>query len=822
MTAIILVFLLSTATVIQGESLRRVKRIIGGSEAEKPPAYTGPIQSTSTTTEAPVSRPTAPGFVDKEERSAVVQGNIGDDGVNSFLGIRYAEPPVGRLRFQRPRKTKLKGQVDATRFGPPCPQWSPYRPGVIIGKEDCLFLNIFTPQYEGGPFPVLVWIHGGNFKSGSAAQYYPRDVVRKGLIVVAMNYRLGTLGYISNGRKSMPGNVGLFDIATAAKWVREYISYFGGDPNKIVLGGQGSGASSATLLALNGKSRSASQYSGLLAMSGTPVSPFTLDDNEVLTAEEVSAEDGCKVEEGREYVRCMQKLPLERILAGDVAVADKRKKKNDFPKGLANLNGPGPREEGKEDGRFLPNFIVHSPLEAIKKGLFPRKMPLMTGVTSVETGAGVKGNFLEQIKEKLLKPTFLQGDLMKKVLEVNTGLHINKQPDPKLKALFAQGDFLKLFANLVQGALSDVEAIIKHTTDAFFSLPAFVTSSLWSRKNPVFLYSFEHVPKKSPAAQLFAGVPLFSNNKKDEPKKGAEHGDDLAYLFDIRSLEGEPMNATEFNEADMAVKDHFTQAVWEFARSGKPRTKTSDDWLPFKSKSGDYLVFDERPRMAKNFRKCEMGMWSGDANILGSAECSFLKAVEIVNATIGAATSSLLATIDTIEGRLGIPALQESLNHQKAALQNYTAALNQQSAATFKNLTDSLNEKTQSGLKNLTRPLSQLGSNHNPLQPFQLPGQPLVAPTKNPNQPGFPPLVPPPPQQNQNPLLPLLTPQNQAPLLPLGPPKRPNSSLLDPLGLRDLQRKDASTTPPSETPKLDAPSTTTKKPGFLKVGGLLG
>lgn len=62
--------------------------------------------------------------------------------------------------------------------------------------------------------------------------------------------------------------------------------------------------------------------------------------------------------------------------------------------------------------------------------------------------------------------------------------------------------------------------ILQHTTDAFFSLPAFVTSSLWSRKNPVFLYSFEHVPKKSPAAQLFAGVPLFSNNKKDEPKKG--------------------------------------------------------------------------------------------------------------------------------------------------------------------------------------------------------------------------------------------------------------------------------------------------------------
>uniref|UniRef100_A0A0A9Y730 Carboxylesterase 4A n=2 Tax=Lygus hesperus TaxID=30085 RepID=A0A0A9Y730_LYGHE len=667
-SAIICVSLIVSVNYV--ESLRRVKRIIGGTQAQAPPTYHGPEKSTTTTTPSPVARPTQK-FVDKEERSAVVKGVEGEDGVNSFLGLRYAEAPVGRLRFQRPRRIKLRGEVDATRYGPPCPQWSPYPPRRIIGSEDCLFLNVYAPQTPG-KYPVLLWVHGGNFQSGSGAQYYPRDVVKKGLVVVTLNYRLGSLGYLSNGRKHLPGNVGLFDIATAAKWVKSYVAYFGGDPERIVLGGQGSGASSATLLAVNDKSRRASKYSGILAMSGTPVSPFVLDENEVRTAEEVSAEDGCKVEDGKEFVRCMQKLPLEQILAGDGTVGDKRKNQNDFPKGLANLNGPGPREEGKDDGRFLPNFIPMSPLEAIKKGLFPKGVPLMTGVTSQETGRGIKGNFLKELTSKLLSPSFLQSGIFTKALEANTGLYVNKTVNPQLSALFLNGDYLKIFTQLIQGLLSDVEVVIKHTTDAFFNLPAFITSTLWAKKNKVFLYSFEHIAKKSPISQILPNIPLSSSQSSDSDKKGAEHGDDLAYLFDIRSLEGEPVNDTSLDEVDEKVKDHFTTAVCEFARSGKPKTQNLDDWQPFKSQSGDYLIFNEEPKMAKNFHKCEMGLWTGDGGLLSSPECSFLQATEIVKNTLGSAGSSLLSAVDSVEGRLGIPGLTNSLSGTSSTLKNLT------------------------------------------------------------------------------------------------------------------------------------------------------
>lgn len=94
-------------------------------------------------------------------------------GLYSFLGIKYAEPPIGEDRFLRPKYKRLQGDINATLYGPPCPQPDQNYPGYVIGNEDCLLLNVFTPQMpdETTGLPVLIFIHGGGFRFGSANQY---------------------------------------------------------------------------------------------------------------------------------------------------------------------------------------------------------------------------------------------------------------------------------------------------------------------------------------------------------------------------------------------------------------------------------------------------------------------------------------------------------------------------------------------------------------------------------------------------------------------------------------------------------------------------
>lgn len=146
----------------------------------------------------------------------------------------------------------------------------------MIGSEDCLFLNVFTPALPDATdgHPVLIWIHGGGFRRGAATQYEMRNLVDKNTIVVSIQYRLGSLGnfhryirssvdciaieililrtgFLSSGTKDLSGNNGLFDMISATEWVRDYIEFFGGNPKKIVAFGQGTGASSAFLLGLS-------------------------------------------------------------------------------------------------------------------------------------------------------------------------------------------------------------------------------------------------------------------------------------------------------------------------------------------------------------------------------------------------------------------------------------------------------------------------------------------------------------------------------------------------------------------------------------------
>ncbi|KAI0313761.1 alpha/beta-hydrolase [Amylostereum chailletii] len=193
------------------------------------------------------------------------------DGVTSFLGIRYAAPPLGELRFQSPQPpVNTTGVQNATSQPIQCMQdgvngantTSPFRtnsslpttPGAVTPNtsEDCLYLNVHVPTNSdpsNASLPVVVWIHGGGYDAGSVAEHPVELIVSEsnfGAIAVQMQYRLGVFGFLAGEQVKQGGalNAGLLDQQFALEWVQEHIAEFGGDPTKVTIWGESAGAGS--------------------------------------------------------------------------------------------------------------------------------------------------------------------------------------------------------------------------------------------------------------------------------------------------------------------------------------------------------------------------------------------------------------------------------------------------------------------------------------------------------------------------------------------------------------------------------------------------
>lgn len=171
--------------------------------------------------------------------------------VFTFLGVPYAEPPVGPRRFKKPEPfTPMSGVFSANQSGPSCIQNN--IPGFPIEdkSEDCLTLNIFVPKTmrPSKLRSVMVWIHGGGFMIGNKDMYDGSELSLRGeVIVVTMNYRLGLLGFFSTEDHRSPGNYGLWDQRLAIQWVKDNAPVFGGDPNSITIFGESAGGNSVIL-----------------------------------------------------------------------------------------------------------------------------------------------------------------------------------------------------------------------------------------------------------------------------------------------------------------------------------------------------------------------------------------------------------------------------------------------------------------------------------------------------------------------------------------------------------------------------------------------
>ncbi len=245
------------------------------------------------------------------------------NGVTAWLGLPYAAPPVGDLRWKAPTPVAAwQGVRPATAFAPACLQTGVSMPGEAppVTSEDCLYLNVWSPvEHDSEPLPVIVWIHGGGWTNGATAMplYSGANLAKRGVVFVSVAYRQGPLGFLAHPELSAEagssGNYALMDQIAALRWVQANIASFGGDPKRVTIAGQSAGGMAVSMLMASPEAHGL--FSGAIGQSGGLFEPLQLAPNYQLAAAE---KDGVAyaASMGAQSLEELRALPAAKLLGG--------------------------------------------------------------------------------------------------------------------------------------------------------------------------------------------------------------------------------------------------------------------------------------------------------------------------------------------------------------------------------------------------------------------------------------------------------------------------------------------------------------------------
>lgn len=251
----------------------------------------------------------------------LLKGLVSDH--REFRGIPFAAPPVGDLRFRAPQApSRWHGVRDATQFGSACPQASGLTsPGSL--DEDCLFLNVYTPL-RGRHLPVMVWIHGGSFTSGTGASFDGTTLAKKGnVILVTINYRLGALGFLATpglaaeNPRGASGNYALLDQQAALRWVKNNIARFGGNPDNVTIFGESAGGASVCAhLVAPGSRRLIDK---VIDQSGPCNQAIATQEENYQAGKTIATVAQCANADAATELACLRALPVDQLLAAQAS-----------------------------------------------------------------------------------------------------------------------------------------------------------------------------------------------------------------------------------------------------------------------------------------------------------------------------------------------------------------------------------------------------------------------------------------------------------------------------------------------------------------------
>lgn len=483
--------------------------------------------------------------------------------IQAYLGIPFAAPPTGERRWVAAvRVDAWEGVRAATELGPSCPQSVP--DGVEVAtSEDCLSVNVWTPN-QTGSLPVMVFLGGGSFRSGGAAAplYDGANLAGAGrVVVVTLNSRIGALGFLA-GSKPFEGNYGILDQQLALRWVRDNIAAFGGDPTRVTLFGQGAGAMSVGIHLAAPSSRKL--FRAAILQSNPYGLPYKTREQAESYANALARALGCADANRRE---CLVAKSAKQI----VAVQEKIAAKESFLLGLASFS-PWAPVVGTEPLERQPN----------EAGI---ETPVILGTTENE-GALFVGRLQRATGEVDEAAYVRETDVVfgEKAGAVRTFYNVRLEPRPAASPGESVAATPEPRDETFAGKLSEIV-----TDDVFTCANRFVGLRAAA---PVFAYQFTHAPSFS----IWPTVPACA------PETGRVcHGAELPFVFGNSYPTGFGAAEATFTEPEQALSRAVQNAWAGFATDVVP-PETSPLWEAFTKEVPFRLLLAEPMRSSLDLR----------------------------------------------------------------------------------------------------------------------------------------------------------------------------------------------------------------------------
>ncbi|XP_054426224.1 liver carboxylesterase 1 [Pteronotus mesoamericanus] len=496
-----------------------------------------------------------------------------------FLGIPFAKPPLGPLRFTPPQPAEPWAFVkNATSYPPMCSQdgvtshmfseiFTNHKNIPLKFSEDCLYLNIYTPAdlAKRSRLPVMVWIHGGGLLVGGASSYDGRVLsAQENVVVVTIQYRLGIWGFFSTGDEHSRGNWGILDQLAALRWVQENIASFGGNPGSVTIFGESGGGESVFVLMLSPLAKNL--FHRVISQSRMLHTDSLARTDIKAVAQQIAILAGCETTTSAVMVHCLRQKSEQELLETSLKMdfghfdflGDHREKHIFLPIMVDGVLLPKMPEEILADKKFnsIPFMI------GINKQEFGWILPTIIGYPISE------GKLDHETAKTLLWKSCSITRIPEELVPMAVEKYLGGTDDPVKK----KDSFLDLLGDVLFGAPT--------VTVARYSRDAGV---------PTYLYEFQYRSS-------------FSSDMKPETVIG-DHGDELF------SVLGAPLLKEGASEEEIQLSKMVMKFWANFARNGNPNGEGLPHWPAYDQKEG-YLQIGATTQAAWKLKEKEVVFWT--------------------------------------------------------------------------------------------------------------------------------------------------------------------------------------------------------------------